>query len=201
MNGVRLRPPFVPAAKREPLYTHRSFLGQTLHLHRRLPSQLGSGGGHRSVVPRRPNARAEPRRASHDTPSRRRGARAARRGAGSSAMLYGSSNSAPSQTKMFAHDSDVRIAPGRRAPINATRTPTSPTKMPLAHGHRFDNAPGRAPNHTPATRRIMPSLRRSHQLPRRRDCSQEPGQLVGRARPKRSGHPEYQKENELAPSV
>ena len=52
----------------------------------------------------RPNARAEPRRASHDTPSVRRDARAARRGVGSSAMLYGPSNAASSQTEMLAHD-------------------------------------------------------------------------------------------------
>jgi len=40
----------------------------------------------------------EPRRASHDTPSGRRGARAARRGVGSIAWLYGSSSTASSTT-------------------------------------------------------------------------------------------------------
>ena len=61
---------------------------------RRTPKQHEPTKREKRVTRRRYNARAEPRRASHDTPSGRRDARAARRGVGSSAMLYGPSNAA-----------------------------------------------------------------------------------------------------------
>jgi hypothetical protein len=112
-------------------------------------------------------------------------------------MLYGPSNAATSETETLAHDADVRVAPGQRAPMKAARAPTSPTELALNHGH--------GPTQRGGARRITqweghespPAFRRSNQKHRRRASSADSRQLVARVWPNRSSHPEYPRENEL----
>ena len=59
---------------------------------------------------------------------------------GCSAMLYGPSNAATSQTVTSAFDSDVRITPGLRAPDTAANAPAFPIALALNHAQRPDAA-------------------------------------------------------------
>jgi len=65
-------------------------------------------------------------------------------------VLYGPSNMATSETETFAHYPDARITSGRRAPLKAASTPTSPKGLSLNHHDRPDDARWRAPNQTRA---------------------------------------------------
>jgi hypothetical protein len=78
-------------------------------------------------------------------------------------MLYGPSNAATSETETLAHDPDVRITAGLRAPMKAGQAPAPPSSLALNHAQEPDAAQRRAPNHAPGTPRRTPGLSKKHQ--------------------------------------
>ena len=140
-------------------------IAQTHQRENRITRRLYNGAAHlrhaRVTIP--PSARGTRERA--PVPS------------GAAACYAARSSAASSPTNTRAHHPDLRITTGQRAPTNTTRTPTSPTKMPLTRGHPPDDARWRAPNDAPDVPRMTPAGRSSHQPPWR--CAFSGSELAG----------------------
>ena len=133
-------------------------------------------------VTRRPyNAGDEPRRASHDPPSGRRGASGPPRRRLHRLVIRLVERGLLTNRDVRDHP-NARITTGRRARLNAATTPTSPATSSLKYRHR-STARWRAPNHYAAPARMTLSARRSYQPHRRCDFSRVEAAGCARAAP------------------